>query len=164
MSKWVGTGKYKYANKVLDMIGVILFISIIIITLVYWVKASNIVPIHYNANGQIDGYGSKNTTFFILALVSIVYIFFHILGKNPETYNYAIKITPKNKEKQYNMAAVLVRTLKIEILLIFLYIKVHELVSLREHSSNLSKVFITIESIIILGTLGFYVYKSYKNK
>ena len=48
MEKWKNTGKYAKINKYLDIIGVVLVVALIVITCIYWIKAPDIVPIHFN--------------------------------------------------------------------------------------------------------------------
>ena len=66
MDKWKSEYPYKNINKCLDIVGLILVMALIIITFIYWSKAPDIVPTHFNFNGEIDAYGSKNTLFILL--------------------------------------------------------------------------------------------------
>lgn len=86
-------------------------------------KAPDIVPTHFDFNGEVDGYGSKNTLFISLPITVIMYIGLAILAKYPEIYNYAIEITPRNKERQYSMATTFIRVMNIEIVSIFFIFK-----------------------------------------
>ena len=74
MGKWKSTGQYAKMNKCLDIIGIILVMALIITTFMYWGKAPDIVPTHFNFKGEIDVYGSKNTLFILLPIVIIIYI------------------------------------------------------------------------------------------
>lgn len=47
------------------------------------------IPTHFDAAGQINGYGSKNTLFFIWALTAVVNIIMPLSGKiDPKKENY----------------------------------------------------------------------------
>lgn len=164
MAKWRCSGKYKNINKALDIIGVLLIISLCIITFIEWRNAPNIIPTHYNFQGEIDAYGSKNMLFFLLPIVVILYIGLYVLAGYPEVYNYAIRITEENKERQYNMASTLIRVLNIELVLTFTYIQLKQATSIFSETDNLSLWFLPIVLVIIFGTLAFYIYKSVKNK
>ena len=104
MDKYEAKGKYKNINRLLDIIGSTLLILLIVTTFMYWGKAPDMVPTHFNFKGEIDSYGSKNTLFILLPIVIITYIGLAILSKYPQVYNYCIEITSRNKEKQYLMA------------------------------------------------------------
>lgn len=164
MTRWRCSGKYKSINKALDIIGFLLIISLSIITFIEWRNAPDIIPIHYNFHGEIDAYGSKNMLFFLLPIVVMLYIGLYVLARYPQIYNYAIRITDENKERQYNMASTLIRVLNIELVSIFTYIQLKQVASIFSETDKLSLWFLPIVLAIIFGTLAFYIYKSVKNK
>lgn len=163
MEKWKNTGKYAKINKYLDIIGVVLVVALIVITCIYWIKAPDIVPIHFNFKGEIDSYGSKNTLFILLPIVIIIYIGLAILSKYPEVCNYCIEINDKNKEKQYSMASTFIRIINVEMLAIFFYIQISMAISMN-NGKSLSITFLPITLFILFGSVGFYIYKSVKLK
>ena len=163
MEKWKNTGKYAKINKYLDIIGVVLVVALIVITFIYWVKAPDIVPIHFNFKGEIDSYGSKNTLFILLPIAIIIYIGLAILSKYPEVCNYCIEITPRNKEKQYSMASTFIRIMNVEILTLVLFIQISIAISMN-NGKSISIVFLPIALFILFGSVGFYIYKSVKFK
>lgn len=163
MEKWKNTGKYAKINKYLDIIGVVLVVALIIITCIYWIKAPDIVPIHFNFKGEIDSYGSKNTLFILLPIAIIIYIGLAILSKYPEVCNYCIEINDKNKEKQYSMASTFIRIINVEMLAIFFYIQISMAISMN-NGKSLSITFLPITLFILFGSVGFYIYKSVKLK
>lgn len=164
MTRWRCSGKYKSINNALDIIGFLLIISLSIITFIEWRNAPDIIPIHYNFHGEIDAYGSKNMLFFLLPIVVMLYIGLYVLARYPQIYNYAIRITDENKERQYNMASTLIRVLNIELVSIFTYIQLKQVASIFSETDKLSLWFLPIVLAIIFGTLAFYIYKSVKNK
>ncbi|MBS6185086.1 MAG: DUF1648 domain-containing protein [Clostridium celatum] len=163
MEKWKNTGKYAKINKYLDIIGVVLVVALIVITCIYWIKAPDIVPIHFNFKGEIDSYGSKNTLFILLPIAIIIYIGLAILSKYPEVCNYCIEINDKNKEKQYSMASTFIRIINVEMLAIFFYIQISMAISMN-NGKSLSITFLPITLFILFGSVGFYIYKSVKLK
>lgn len=163
MGKWKNTGKYAKINKYLDIIGVVLVVALIVITCIYWIKAPDIVPIHFNFKGEIDSYGSKNTLFILLPIAIIIYIGLAILSKYPEVCNYCIEINDKNKEKQYSMASTFIRIINVEMLAIFFYIQISMAISMN-NGKSLSITFLPITLFILFGSVGFYIYKSVKLK
>ena len=154
MEKWKNTGKYAKINKYLDIIGVVLVVALIVITCIYWIKAPDIVPIHFNFKGEIDSYGSKNTLFILLPIAIIIYIGLAILSKYPEVCNYCIEITPRNKEKQYSMASTFIRIMNVEILTLVLFIQISIAISMN-NGKSISIVFLPIALFILFGSVVF---------
>ena len=163
MGKWRSIGKYAKINKCLDIIGIILVISLIVVTFAYWGKAPDIVPTHFNFKGEIDAYGSKNSLFILLPIAIIIYIGLAILSKYPQVCNYCIEITPKNKEKQYSMASTFIRIINVEMLFILFYIQINTAISMN-NGKSLSIVFLPIAIFVLFGSVSFYIYKSIKFK
>lgn len=159
MEKW----KNKKINKYLDIIGVVLVVALIVITFIYWSKAPDIVPTHFNFKGEIDSYGSKNTVFILLPIAIIIYIGLAILSKYPEVCNYCIEITPRNKEKQYSMASTFIRIINIEMLTLVLFIQISIATSMN-NGKSISIVFLPISLSILIGSMVVYIYKSVKFK
>lgn len=164
MTRWRCSGKYKSINKALDIIGFLLIVSLSVITFIEWRNAPDIIPIHYNFHGEIDAYGSKNMLFFLLPIVVMLYVGLYVLAGYPKLYNYVIKITDENKERQYNMSSTLIRVLNIEIISMVTYIQLKEATSIFSGKGNLLFEFLSIALVGIFGTLAFYIYKSVKNK
>ena len=163
MDRWKSTGIYAKVNKILDVIGILIIAALIIMTFIYWGKAPDIVPTHFDFNGEVDGYGSKNTLFILLPIVIIIYIGLAILSKYPQVCNYCIEITPINKDKQYSMASTFIKIINVEILAIFLYIQISTIIAMN-NSKSLSIVFLPISLLILFGSIGVYIYKSVKFK
>lgn len=164
MRKREGIGKYDKINRYLDIIGIVLLIALVIITFIYWGKAPDIVPTHYNFKGEIDAYGSKNTLFILLPIAVIMYIGIAILAKFPNIYNYPVEINSKNKEKQYSMATTFIRVINVEVLAMFLYIQVSTGHSMNNNDKGLSIAFLPILLFILFGSVGYYIYKAIKCK
>ncbi len=163
MEKWKNTEKYAKVNKCLDIIGVVLVVALIVITFIYWIKATDIVPIHFNFKGEIDAYGSKNTLFILLPIAIIIYIGLAILSKYPEVCNYCIEINDKNKDIQYSMASTFIRIINVEILTLVLFIQISIATSMN-NGKSISIAFLPIALSILIGSMVVYIYKSVKFK
>ncbi|WP_243281404.1 DUF1648 domain-containing protein [Clostridium sp. D53t1_180928_C8] len=150
-------------NKCLDIIGMVWVIILVVMTFIYWEKAPEVVPTHYNFKGEIDAYGSKNTLFILLPIAVIIYIGIAILAKFPNIYNYPVEINSRNKEKQYLMASTFIRVINVETLSIFFYIQISTGVAMNS-GKGLSIAFLPISIVVLFGSIGVYIYKSVKCK
>jgi uncharacterized membrane protein len=54
------------------------------------------IPTHFNIQGAVDRYGSKNTILFLPLLSLIIVCGLIFLTRFPHTFNYPTKITPEN--------------------------------------------------------------------
>lgn len=85
---------------------------------IFWISPS-IIPSHFNASGQADDYGNKLILLILPTLGTLFYFGLSKLNKYPHTFNYMVKITADNAEKQYTIATRILRFLKLAILVMF---------------------------------------------
>lgn len=81
-----------------------------------------VIPIHFNFRCEADNFGPR-WNIFIPALISTVLgISLFWLSRFPHIYNYPVKITESNRERQYHLASMLVLRIKALIALMFLFV------------------------------------------
>jgi uncharacterized membrane protein len=146
----------------LEITAIMLLLFCVFTTLIIWSQLPERVPIHFNITGQADRYGSKASFLIILPVLLFLYLAFTILGKFPHIYNYVVKITKKNAEKQYRLAKRLISVLKNEIIIIFIIIQQSILSAAKSGVFPLKMNIGPIILIIILGTVAYYIAESYK--
>jgi uncharacterized membrane protein len=79
----------------------------------YWPRLPASVPVHFNAAGDIDGYGSKLSLLAFPALFTVFFVVLTVLERVPRVYNYPWRITAENAARQYRLARTLIVTLKL---------------------------------------------------
>lgn len=105
-----------------DMICIVLFVSIIIYLAFAWPYLPDQIPIHYDALGNADQWGSKWFTFLLIALTILIYIGFTILRKHPYKFNYPDRLTEENAERFYKNANLTISWMNFEIAIYFLWL------------------------------------------
>ena len=80
------------------------------------------VPTHFNFKGQPDAYGSKISLLYVPIISLILTAGMTWLNRYPEIFNYPVKITEENAEKQYKNAQTAIRWLKVAVNVIFLLV------------------------------------------
>ena len=106
-------------DKFTEKLSLLLLFFIWAFTIFSYVKLPEIVPIHFDASGRPDSYGSKWTLFVLPLVASILYAGMSYLNKYPWIFNYMVQITEKNAESQYSAATRMIRVLKCSMMLIF---------------------------------------------
>ncbi|MCL6589556.1 MAG: DUF1648 domain-containing protein [Firmicutes bacterium] len=143
--------------------GLILAVNFFILVL-NWFKLPKAIPSHFNFLGEIDAYGDKNILLLLLLLVLALYILLSVISKFPHIYNYPVEITEENAEKQYRNAIRLMRIMKFVMVAIFTYIQYAIIKSALNQKSELDIWFLPVFLIAIFLPVGYYTYKSIKNK
>lgn len=59
------------------------------------------IPIHFDAQGRPDGYGSRLTIFIVFIIQISLAIGLWFLARIPHWHNYMVKITEENVSRQY---------------------------------------------------------------
>jgi uncharacterized membrane protein len=93
----------------LESAGKIFLIILWALTLFVFLKLPATIPIHFNASGQADNYGSRMTILISPILATIIYFGLTQLNKYPHIFNYMVKITETNAPVQYKIATALHR-------------------------------------------------------
>ncbi len=129
-----------------------------------WGSLPDRVPTHFDLQGIADGWGSRNSLISIPIIMAISYIALSFMSMFPNVYNYPIKLTLDNKERQYANAALMIRTIKFEIILLFsnlIYSSVSIAMSGKAELKFISMVFFLIA---VFGTIIYFVGRMFRLK
>lgn len=75
----------------------------------WWPSIPSVIPSHFNIYGQPDAYGSKATLLIFPAVALGVTVLLQTLSRFPWVYNYPVRITPENAERNYRRGRALLR-------------------------------------------------------
>ena len=115
--------KYTKFQIVLETIGLLLIVGMIVFVYTQWNQIPQQVPMHYNAIGEIDSWGSKYEILFLPAFGLLLYAFITAVSFFPQIWNVPVQITDENKEAAYRNTKDLIIFIKIEIItLLFLFL------------------------------------------
>ena len=101
----------------LDGFSIALLFVIWVFTLLQWKKLPSIIPIHFDLEGKPDNHGSRYFIFLLPIIGTLIYFFlsYNIKGIN----NYPVKITQENKEIQFLIGKIAVKSIIAFVLFIF---------------------------------------------
>jgi uncharacterized membrane protein len=152
-------------EKVLDITTFVLFIIFTLYFTQQWMKLPNHLPIHFNMKGEPDGWGDKWVFWIPLIIGLILWIGISRLERYPHIYNY-FNLTLDNAERQYKNARIMLKTIKTEITIIFMYISwlIVDSAGSREVHTNNNWLPILIFIVVLFSSIGFFLYRSFKLK
>lgn len=111
--------KNTLADTVMEYICRILLIGTLIYLIVRWNEIPDQIPVHYNAAGEIDGWGGKGMVWLFVVITWGLYLGITFVGRFPELWNTGVKITKTNKEKVYRLIKYLIGTSKLILITVF---------------------------------------------
>lgn len=107
-----------------------------------------VVPMHFNFSGEIDGWGGKGSVWFLPAISLFMWVLLFILSDRPELHNYYY-LREENKTAQYRFSCSLLAVTNLFISVVF------ALLSLDVMNRALGDVYpLLFQSIIIVVILG----------
>lgn len=147
--------KYTKLQIALEIIGFLLLIGLVAFVYIQWDKLPQQIPVHYNAFGEIDRWGSKTTILMPVVICIAIYVFISVMSFFPNIWNVPVRITEENKEKVYQYTLNLVILMKIELVIIFFTITYYT-----ANTQTLPVILLPILILILFGTIIFYVMKT----
>lgn len=145
--------------EIIGLIGIIITVALVIST---YNDLPDTLPRHYNANGQPDGFGGKSILFILITVTIVTYFIMTAGLRFPHLFNYPFKITEENAERQYKNMALMIRTIKTFLVMIFGYLTYATIQNGFGKMQGLGTWFTPVTLLIILGTVGYFIYKGFR--
>lgn len=150
-------------EKVFDLSSLLLIIGNVIYLLTQWNSLPGKIPIHFNLMGEVDGWSSRGMIWFLPVMGLVLWLGLTILEKFPHAYNY-MHLTEVNIEKQYKNARIMLNVLKIEIICFFVYFSWESVQAAHGLNEGIGVYALPALLIVIFGTMGFFIYRSFRIK
>lgn len=88
----------------------------------HYADLPEIIPRHFNARGEADGFGAKGGLLDLPIINTVLFAGMTLLNRFPQAFNYLEDITADNAEQQYRAATRLIRYLKLAVAVLFFVI------------------------------------------
>ena len=88
-------------DKTFEIIGWLSIIAIWILTITNYKSLPDIILIHYNGAGHVNGFGGKAYILTLPLTATILFVGLTILNRFPHFFNYPRKVTKENAKFQY---------------------------------------------------------------
>lgn len=111
--------------KLFKRLNMVLLILILMATVIYLPISPDLVPIHYDAEGNVDRMGSKYEMLIFTVISVLLYFSFNWLIKRPWIFNYIQELTKDNVRQQYQIGRMILLVTLFGSLLLMLMILTH---------------------------------------
>ena len=143
-------------EKLANIIGITSIIAMILYIALNWSALPADVPIHFNAAGEVDSWGSRWLIFFLPTIAIALYIFMEVIEKRPHTHNYPARLTERNAAQFYKESRQAMNLTKNIATIMLAYIGIQSVLVALEKVQGLG---ITVMGIFVL-MLGFVIIRS----
>lgn len=109
------------------------------------------LPIHFNAAGEPDGFGSKVTLLVLMGLAVAMSAGMWALARIPHKFNYPARVTAENAEAMYYKGRILLRLLNAGIVWIFTFLNWRTMEIAKGQADGLGTWFLIVVLIVSIG-------------
>lgn len=106
-------------DRALEVAGWGLVAAVWLMTLATYSDLPETIATHFNAAGEADGFGSKQSILMLPTLATVFFVGLTILNRFPHIFNYMTRITEENALRQYTIVTRMLRYVKLFLVLVF---------------------------------------------
>ena len=132
-----------------------LLVFIWVYTMITYGKLPETVPIHFGLDGTADGFGSKNTNWFLAGISSAIFILMMYLSQNP---NAPVLNIPENLKKDPAISEFVVSILSVLIMFLFANINYESIQVSLGKVEGLSHITNYILGVMLLFIISMMIY------
>lgn len=149
--------RYDWLLEILSLISLV----VAFIPVLYYEQLGegNILPIHYNVSGEIDGWGDRSYILIFLLVATVFYIALSICERFYTKFNIPFKVTSNNATPVYKCCIRLVRHIKLVCIATFAYINITSLAIAMGKGNNLNKYVMMLLVLAMLALVVAYYIK-----
>jgi uncharacterized membrane protein len=137
-----------------------ILVSILLIVQ-FWAVLPDRIPVHFSFSGQPDAWGDKVTIWRLPAVAAILFVVFAAVSRYPHIFNYPVRITDENAQRQYLLGRGFLVLLKAEVCWLFAFIVRQQIIVALGNTQKFSMEFVWGIIILMFGTVGVYLLKAY---
>ncbi len=162
----IGLRDVSRIDLICNLITILLIIFAIIYACISYTHLSETIPVHFNANGEVDRYGHKSSFIVLTAIIALMGIGLLTLSHFPQSFNYSIPITDSNREKQHALAASMIRQLNafITICMTFMLVEIGMIAMEKWNASGIGVWFPILFCVGLILIIGNHLVESKKAK
>ncbi|MGM8211875.1 DUF1648 domain-containing protein [Virgibacillus sp. W0430] len=127
-----------------DSIGYSLYIGSILFLAIIWTRLPETVPVHFNALGEVDRWGSRLELLILPGIGTFILALMQTLEKFPETHNYPKRFNKLNAKAFYLNSRKMVNQVKNICLVIFTLILFESVSIALGWGNGFGKLFLSI--------------------
>lgn len=146
---------------ILNGVAIAGLVALCVVAIQSWPNLPERFPIHFDIQGNANGWGGKTTLIWLPILGLATYALLTLLVRFPHSFNYMVRITDTNASRQYQIACSLINWLKAETIWLYAYTEWKIVDLATAETPTLGLWFLPISLIIIFGTMGYWLWQSF---
>ena len=106
-------------QRIAGILAPVILLGTLAYILIVWHTLPERIPTHYNAAGQIDGYGGRGTLLLMPIIGLVTDLTVAICGRFPKSWNTGARVTILNRTRVYRLVRDLLAELRVAMALLF---------------------------------------------
>lgn len=115
------------------------------------------VPIHFDAAGNANRWGSPAVLLLLPSIAIGVYLLLTVISLFPGSFRYSFTVTEVNRERLQGLTLSLLTWIKVEMLGLFAWLQREILNAAREGQAHISSWLVPLFLVIVFGTVGWHL-------
>ena len=141
-------------QRIAGILAPVILLGSIAYILIIWHTLPEQIPTHYNAAGEIDGYGGRGTLLLMPIIGLVTDLVVALVGRFPQSWNTGTRINVLNRARVYRLVRDLMADLRVAMALLFGGLGLY-LAHLPEHFGGL--LFVPILLLIQIPILRYFI-------
>ncbi len=148
---------------ILQIVGILALVALIGTSVYHYSSLPETIPSHFGLNGEPDRYSKKEIIWVMSFIAVLTYLALSYSIKYPHIYNYPVKITKDNAERQYRIATKMMRVLNTLIALFLAYLTHSGIQIALGQRETLIPYGTVLFLLILFGCIGFSLWQAFRN-
>jgi uncharacterized membrane protein len=149
----------KPIDNIIEALGIAGLLWLLGSSVYFYASLPEIIPRHFNAYGQPDGYSRKEIIWTLPVLGSLLYAGMTLLSRYPHLFNYPQRVTQKNAAELYTLGMRLNKSLRTIIACLLAYMNHSVIQTSLGNQSGLGIGFTPVVLALIFGTIAYFLYQ-----
>ena len=101
------------------IVSLLSLVGVVVYLILTWKTIPDQIPMHYNAAGEINRWGSKSELIVLPIISWLMFGLITLIERYPSVWNTGVRITDNNRTEVYRLLKNLIAVVKIFVLLMF---------------------------------------------
>jgi uncharacterized membrane protein len=147
-------------RKVLEIVSLAALALLVFITIRAFFGPARLpdrIPTHFNAAGQVDGWGSPRMLLIFPGFALAIYLLMSLVSRFPAAFNFPVRVTPFNRKRLEGLALNMIAWLKAEVVVFFTWIAWSAICAARSPDQHLSPALMPMLLVAVFVTCAVHM-------
>ncbi len=141
-------------QRIAGLLAPLILLGTLVYILIVWHTLPEQIPTHYNAAGEIDGYGGRGTLLIMPIIGLVTDLAVALTARFPKSWNTGVRVTVLNRARVYRLVRDLIAELRLAMALLFGGFAIYQ-AALPEHFKGW--IFAVLTLLVLLPLLRYFI-------